>query len=48
MDDIASESQLHALDDVLKSHIESQLKMFNTPNTENIDQLFEATLGLKK
>lgn len=48
LDDITSESQQHALDDVLKSHIENQLKRFNTPNTENIDQLFEATLGLKK
>jgi hypothetical protein len=46
--DITTESGQHVLDDVLKSHVENQLKRFNTPNTENIDQLFKATLGLNK
>ncbi|MCJ8321800.1 MAG: HEPN domain-containing protein [Colwellia sp.] len=46
--DIKSGSGEHVLDDVLNLHVDNQLKRFNTPNTENIDQLFKDTLGLIK
>lgn len=46
--DVKSENGEHVLDDVLTKHVENQLKRFNTPNAENIDQLIKDTLGLSK